>query len=129
MNCSETAKLGHVDRAAYQLMHLLRELPPGFSSHKPVSKSDLAKLKEIRRHALNANDTLLHGLGAIGHILMTAGLNVEGAVDASHLSRLGDLITHMAVEMEGLQELDWTIRDAEAATLSESGKSGGGAAI
>lgn len=128
MNCSENANLGRVDRAAYQLMHLLRELPAGFSSFTPVLKSDLPRLREIRNHAQNANNTLVLGMGAIGHILMNAGLNSEGAVDPNHLAGLGDLITHMAVEMEGLQELDWMIRDVEAATLSESGKDGGEAA-
>lgn len=124
MNIADNLTFGCVDRAPYQLMHLLRELPSGFSSFTPVSKTDLTKLKEIRNHAQNANDTLIHGLGAIGHILMTAGLNAEGAVEPSHLARLGNLITHMAVEIEGLQELDWTIRDIETAMLSQSGKDG-----
>ena len=30
----------------------------------------------------------------------------------SHLSRLGDLITHLAVEAEAMQELGWMIRES-----------------
>lgn len=102
-------------------MHLLGEMLPGFSRDTPQSQTDLPTLEAIGHRAQNANNTLMHGFAAIGRVLMNAGLNADGRVDPSHLARLGDLITHVAVEAEGMQELDWTIREtleSHAATIA-----------
>lgn len=112
MNLAENLKLGPVDRAPYQLSHLLRQLPAGFSAYQPLSKADRPAAEAVESHANNANDTLMHGLAAIGHVLMNAALNDEGGVAPNHLARLGDLITHMAVEAEAMQELSWAVRAA-----------------
>ena len=108
MNRADTLNIGAVDRAAYRLPHLLRELPRNFSAHLPVSPADRATVAEVRHHAENANDTLMHGLAALGHVIMNAGLNVDGEIESRHLARLGDLITHLAVEAEAMQELMWS---------------------
>ena len=102
----EKIALGPLDRAAYQSPHLFRRLPEHFSSHAPLAEVNRPVAEATAQHASNASDTLIHGLAAIGHVLMQAGLNVEGGVSGSHLARLGDLITHMAVEVEFLHDLE-----------------------
>ena len=112
MNHAETLNLGAVDRAPYRLSHLLREMPAGFSAHRPVAERDREHIEKVGQHAENANDTLMHGLQALGHVIMNAALNEEGGVEAHHLARLGDLITHLAVEAEAMQELIWSTDSA-----------------
>ena len=109
---AEKIELGEVGRAPYQLAHLIRQLPEDFSLYAPFAEAHRPVATAVAHHASNANDTLLHGLAAIGHVLMVAGLNTDGQVDGSHLARLGDLITHLAVEMETMQVLTWAIREA-----------------
>ena len=104
--------LGPVDRAAYQIPHLLSRLPEHFSAQAPLAEKHRPVAESAAHHASNANDTLIHGLAAIGHILMQAGLNVDGGVSGSHLARLGDLITHLAVEVEFLHELEFRLSGA-----------------
>lgn len=106
------AMLGPVDRAPYQITHLLRRLPESFSVHQPFAQADRAVAEVVAQHASNANDTLMHGLAALGHVMMLAGLNKDFEVEGRHVARLGDLITHMAVEAEAMQELGCMLREA-----------------
>ncbi|NHZ35355.1 hypothetical protein [Massilia rubra] len=112
MNLSENLNFGSADRAPYQLTHLLRQMPADFSAHRPLALMDRATAEAAAQHARNANDTLMHGLAALGHVMMLAGLNEDGQAASSHLARMGDLITHLAVEAEAMQELDLSISNA-----------------
>lgn len=109
---AELPVLGPVDRAPYQLTQLLRQLPENFSFHNPMPDALRPVAELVASHASNANDTIMHGLAALGQVIMTAALNEEGEVTPSHLARLGDLITHLAVEAEAMQELGWMISEA-----------------
>lgn len=104
--------LGPVDRAPYQIVHLLRQLPESFSAYNPIPEAARPVAELVAQHADNANDTIMHGLAALGQVIMTAALNEDGEVTPSHLARLGDLITHLAFEAEAMQELGWMIRGA-----------------
>ncbi|NHZ93620.1 hypothetical protein F2P45_32170 [Massilia sp. CCM 8733] len=122
MNLADNPGLGSVDRAPYQLAHLLRRLPADFSAYQPFPDADCATAELVARHARNANETLMHGLAALGHVMMLAGLNEEGQAASSHLARMGDLITHLAVEAETMQELDLSISNALKAQPRSAGE-------
>ncbi|ATQ75064.1 hypothetical protein CR152_11435 [Massilia violaceinigra] len=109
---AEKIALGAVDRAPYEIPYLFRRLPEHFSSHSPLAEADRPVAEATAHHASNASDTLIHGLAAIGHVLMQAGLNAEGRVSGNHLARLGDLITHMAIEVEFLHDLEFRLNGA-----------------
>lgn len=108
---AELPVLGPVDQAPYQITHWLRQLPESFSFHNPLPEAVRPVAEQVAQHASNANDTIMHGLAALGQVIMTAALTAEGEVTPSHLARLGDLITHLAVEAEAMQELGWMIRE------------------
>lgn len=105
---------GHIDRAPYELGHLLQELPDYFSTFTPMTPEVLLKATAAAGHAHNANDTLMHGLEALGKMMFVAGANEQHELGVGTLSDLGCLIQHIAVEAQFLQEtascMDYAVR-------------------
>jgi hypothetical protein len=101
----------NIDRPAYELGHLLKKMPADFSRRHPLTPDDRLIAEAARDHAVNANGTLIRGLAALGHVMSVAGANEHGAVDADQLKKLGDLINHIAVESQFLQEAEWRLRE------------------
>ncbi len=104
-----------IDRAPYELGYLLRKLPVDFSISRPLTPDDRLIAEAARSQAMNANDTLLHGLEALGQVMFVAGANEQNEVDAGHMASLGCLIGHIAVEIQFMQETEWSIRETLAA--------------
>ena len=125
----------NISRAPYELGYLLKKMPVGFSRHEPLTPEGRLLADAAQHHADNASNTLLHGIEAIGQILMTAALNEEGKISSTHLVHLGGLIEHLAVEAQVMQEIYYDMREALAAddlrandkTSPTSGKKGGAA--
>lgn len=122
-----------ISRAPYEIGHLLKKLPVGFSAYAPLTPDTRLIAEAAQTHASNANDTLMRGLEAIGDVVSVAGANQDGQLSELSLMRLGELITHLSVEAQFLQELDWSIGDvlkaddlrAAAAKSSPANKKGG----
>lgn len=104
-----------VDRAPYQLNHLLRQLPRDFSQFVPVGDEDRLIADAAHRHASNAADTIMSGLEALGHILSVAAVSKDHDVESRHLIGIGELVSHLAVQLQVLDEIEFTITDALAA--------------
>ncbi len=100
-----------IDRAPYELGHLLSRLPANLSSATALTPDDRLIAGAARNHAMNANDALMRGLAALGHVMSVAGANDSGEIDSCQFMCLGDLLTHIAVESQFLQELEWSIRE------------------
>lgn len=103
---TENPHFARVDRAPFEIGRLLQAMPEVFSAHAPIEPEHQLLGAAVAQHAWNANQTLLSGLEAIGHILQVAANNKEWEVDPQHVSRLGGLITHLAVEAQLMQELE-----------------------
>jgi len=101
----------HVARAPYELGHLLKKMPADFSRVNSITADDRLIAEAAIDHARNANDTLMHGLEALGHLMFVAGTNDNSGIDSSDIASLGYLISHIAVESEFLQETKWSIRE------------------
>ncbi|WP_426110420.1 hypothetical protein [Massilia sp. PWRC2] len=103
----------HCDRAPYELGHLLLKLQPAsFAAER--SEAALAEhprdaVAAVLQHAGNANDTLMHGIEALGHVLFVAAENEDCGLDMRAVRNLGTLLSHLAVEAQFLQELDWKL--------------------
>lgn len=108
----ENPHFTHIQRAPYEIGHLLKKLPEDFSAYRPMTQDTRLIAEAVRTHADNANNTLMHGLEALGDVLSVAGADRDGEVSQASLMCLGALITHLAVEAQLMQELDWSIRDA-----------------
>lgn len=112
MNTPSNPHFSHIERAPYELGHLLKKMPRGLSRFSPLTGDDRLIAEAAIQHADNANSTLLHGLEALGHVLATAASNEEGEVTAGTMMRLGALVAHLAVETQFVQELGATLREA-----------------
>lgn len=131
---NENPHFAHIERAPYEIGRLLRKLPVDFSAHEPLTPEGRLIAQAVQSHASNATYTLMHGLEALGDVLSTAGRNQESELSRHSLTGIGELIMHLAVESQFLQELDWNIRDAldaddvgtaTAEKSSIAGKNGG----
>lgn len=101
----------HSERAPYQFGHLLKRMPVDFSRGNFLASDDRLVAEAAIEHAANANDTLMSGLEALGHVMFVAGANKQCGVDGNHLANLGCLIAHIAVEAQFLQETESSIRE------------------
>lgn len=101
-----------VERAPYEFGQLLRQLPDYFSAFTPMKPDVLLKASAAADHAQNANDTLMHGLEALGRIMFVATVNEHHVLDMETLADLGCLIQHIAVEAQFLQETERCMRFA-----------------
>jgi hypothetical protein len=96
----------HIERAPYELGHLLQQLPADFSSLSAVEPDVLLIAEAAISHATNANSTVMHGIEALGQMLFLAGTNTDFDLERSSISDLGCLLKHLAVEAQFLQETE-----------------------
>jgi hypothetical protein len=108
---TDNRHFARIERAPYEIGRLLKKLPVDFSAHEPLTPDNRLIAEAAQQHASNANDTLMRGLEAIGDVVSMAGGNQDGEVSQVSLMRLGELITHLSVEAQFMQELDWNICD------------------
>jgi len=85
----------NVDRAPYELSSLLTDI------RKAKSVEDIKLMGEAaEQHASNCRDTLLRGLDAIGHIMIRAYGNEEDEIAPGYAMSIGELISHIACELQ-----------------------------
>ncbi len=106
MDVTDNPHFDRIDRAPFEIGRLLQAMPEVFSAHELIAPDHQLLGAAVVQHAWNANQTLLSGIEAIGHVLQVAANNKNWELDRDHVARLGGLITHLAVEAQLMQELD-----------------------
>ncbi len=109
-----------IDRAPYELGHLLKKMPADFSMFNPITADDRLIAEAAMNHATNANDILMNGLAALGNVMFVAGANGNSKVNSDDIADIGCLIRHIAVEAQFLQETEWSIREALEAHIDRA---------
>jgi hypothetical protein len=104
-----------IQRAPYEIGRLLKKLPVNFSAYEPLAPDDRLIAEAARQHAGNANNSLMRDLEALGEVVSMAGGYQDGEISQGSLMHLGELIVHLSVEAQFMQELDWSIGDVLAA--------------
>lgn len=116
---AENPHFDNIERAPYELGRLLKNMPADFSSFSSASHETLLMAAAAAQHASNANDALLRGLGALGKAMCVAGNSDDFELENRDISGLGELIQHLAIEMEFLRgtadDFEFAIREHAAA--------------
>lgn len=97
--------LGNVDRAPYELGHLLRHLSPHLPAPAMMDSEERKIAEAVQQHAENTSTTLLRGMEALGKLMSAAGCDRSGDIDQRTVMGLGELVAHLAVEAQLMQEL------------------------
>ena len=63
----------HIERAPYELGHLLKNMPSDISAFKSQSADAYLMADAAHLHAGNGLSTLIDGLEALGSLMVTAG--------------------------------------------------------
>jgi hypothetical protein len=98
----------HAGRAAYELPKLLANLG-NVDSGKPLTEVQRNTIDAIESHAFNATEFITSGMESVGRLMAIVG-HGEVQVDASVLANLGDLMMHLAVEVQHLHEVESDMR-------------------
>ncbi|MGB7192895.1 MAG: hypothetical protein WBD81_05500 [Collimonas pratensis] len=93
-----------VERAPYELGHLLKKLPEHFFSLATATQDQALIAEAAVQHATHAISVLNKGFEALGHTMFLATSNQEYEMDPDTLTGMCALISHMAVEAQFLQE-------------------------
>jgi hypothetical protein len=127
---SNNPHFSHCERAPYELGHLLKKMPANFSGSDSLTADDRLIAEAARSHAINASDTLMQGLEALGQFMFATDANGGYSAGKGQLASLGCLISHIAIEMQFLSEVEYSIRDTlevhdrRAATSADKSKGG-----
>ncbi len=112
----------HVDRAPYELGHLLQELPRNLLSLSEVTPDERLIIEATAQHAENANGVAMRGLEAIGACLLAAASNDNFPLDRQQIQNLAALIQQLAVEAQFTQEtidsLEYVMSAQDARSLA-----------
>lgn len=92
-----------IERAPYELAHLLQDLPAGIKDRK-LNVDQKHMLNAAIDHAANYNNSILSGIEAIGHLMFSAANNEQWPIEQRVLSDLGAFLSAMAVQAQYLQE-------------------------
>lgn len=101
---SKNPQFNNPERPAYELPYLIANLGPVTSSTK-LSADQVQMIEAAQCHAINASDTILTGIESIGQLLYIAG-GSDDDTESQHFRNLGQLIKHLAVEAQHLQQVD-----------------------
>lgn len=94
----------HPGRAAYELPYLLKGLGD-VDGGAPLTDDQLEKAHAIENHADDAINSIASGLEAIGAVMSLVG-HSDDVLCGRQMAGLGDLIKHLAVEIEYLHEVE-----------------------
>lgn len=103
---SENPHLKFIDRAPYEIGHLLQRLPSDFAHYKEQPEEVHQVAAALEMHAYNAKGTILSGIEAIGTALFAAGTNETTSLDGNAIANLGCLVRHLSVELQYLIEIE-----------------------
>lgn len=98
-------KFKNADRAAYELGHLLLELPGEFGFSYEADKPHMHAAAAAESHANNASHSILNGIEAIGKLMEVAGANGHTGLEPHAVLCLGDLLRHLAVEAQFMRDV------------------------
>jgi len=101
----EQSHFKNINRAPYELGHLLLQLPKHYSAIDGLKQDDLPVAVAAANHAENANSTVLSGLEAIGALMFSALSNEALPPTCQDLQGIASLIQHLAVEAQFLLEI------------------------
>ena len=103
------------------------QMPTDFTGCNPLTPENRKTIEAIREEAISDNETLMHGTEVLGNIMFCAGVNSKNSeLSKNSLASMGSLISHIAMQMQFLHELEQSIRlklgiqDARAAAERES---------
>lgn len=102
----------HAERAPYELGYLLKKLPANFSLLSTAAPDQILMAEAAIDHAGYATDILTNGLEGLGQALFVGGANGQFEISPANLSSIGSLISHLAAEMQFLQETKDNLRSA-----------------
>jgi hypothetical protein len=123
MSTTDNPHFCNVERANYELSHLLLNIGKGESAD---TVKQMARAAET--HAAEAHRIVVRGLEAMGHLIWVAGGNEQNEIDPGRLRGLGELVSHLARELQLLSEVEDVTYCAEVAagvdSKSSKGKSG-----
>ena len=94
----------HPGRAAYELPTLLKNLGD-VSCAAALTADQHHTVDAIAAHAHDAVETITSGIESIGALMSTVG-HGAGEVAGGHFAALGNLITHLAVELQQLHQVE-----------------------
>jgi len=93
----------NIDRAPYELGHLMQELPTDFGIAPAVELKHVHIASAAETHSHVAGNTILSGIEAIGQLMEAAGTSGEESLSSHTLFSLGGLLRHLAVEGQYLR--------------------------
>ncbi|WP_332848682.1 hypothetical protein [Massilia sp. S19_KUP03_FR1] len=97
--------LKFIERPAYELPNLLKDFNAQTARHDEMTEEQRDKADAIETHAINATQTILDGIEAIGAAMFSAGSNADWPLGGRTVGALGTLITHLAVELQYLSDV------------------------
>jgi hypothetical protein len=103
--------LEYPERAPYELGTLLRTLPIDLDADGCKTEDEALRLAAADRHALNHQSTLLHGLEAMGRLMSNAGVCEYRPVSQLDVSQLGELVSHLALQLQFIEDFRSNIAD------------------
>lgn len=110
------------ERSAFQLGHLLRDLPASLDLTAGGNAADMTlRLEAAERHAENYGEILLDGIESLGRVMWSAGENEEWPVAQRDVARIGALISQLAIQLQFLDEFRASANDR----LNETSQKGG----
>lgn len=108
----------HVERSAFEFSRLLRSL----STNPDLTSADeRLKFEAAECHAEHYHEAMLSGLESLGRVMFSACERGEWPVAQRDMSRLGAMITQIAVQVQFLDEFRHSVRDR----FNEADKKGG----
>lgn len=120
---SSFAKNPHFERAsraAYELPHLVKQLPAHWHTQDALSDHERLVADAAKSHACNAGEMIVRGLESIGDLLFSLGSNKATELNQRSVAGLGELLTHLAVELQYLRETEDLMADLIATPTAKS---------
>jgi hypothetical protein len=115
----------NVGRAPYELGYLVKNI--GEISMDVELTDDLRnKVSAAFTHAQNSTETLLSGLESLGKMLALIG-PLDERVDGDVVTNIGELIAHMAVEVQYVRDVEDEMTGILSRDKAASAKKKGGA--
>jgi hypothetical protein len=115
----------NVGRAPYELGYLVKNIGE-ISMDAALTDDQRNKVEAAVTHAQNSTETLLSGLESIGKMLALIG-PLDERVDGDVVTNIGELIAHMAVEIQYVRDVEDEMTGILSRDKAASAKKKGGA--
>jgi hypothetical protein len=115
----------NVGRAPYELGYLVKNIGE-IGTDAVLTDSQRSQVGAAVTHAQNSTETLLSGLESIGKMLALIG-PLEERVDGDVVTNIGELIAHLAVEVQYVRDVEDEMSGILSRDKAASAKKKGGA--